>query len=107
MLNTRRGCSKLLKNVSKSKRKLAQLAEKIENDETTAKNAMEFYRILAENCNAEAQYELGKLHLDERFYDLSEAARWIEYAAFQGYKDAVEELKNLEIDDDGRYDAWS
>ncbi|MDR2954759.1 MAG: hypothetical protein LBV43_06745 [Prevotella sp.] len=84
-----------------------RLNEKIIQDETTAKNALEFYTIMAENCNVEAQYELGKLYLDERLYNLSEAARWFQYAAFQRYKAAVTELESIENDDDGRYDVWA
>jgi len=85
----------------------ARLEEKIEQDEATAKNAIQFYRSFAEKCNADAQYALGKLYLDERFYDKTEAVMWVQYAAFQGHKEAIYELENLETDDDGRYDAWS
>jgi TPR repeat protein len=93
-------------NVDKKDDITARLAEKIETDDEVAKSAMEFYRSLAENCNADAQYALGKLYLDSRFLDMPQAVRWLEYAAYQGHRDAVYELENLEIDDDGRHDAW-
>jgi len=85
----------------------ARLAEKIEQDEETAKNAIEFYTALAENCNAEAQYALAKLYLDERFYNQPAAINWMSYAAYQGHKAAIAELEDFEMDDDGRYDAWA
>ncbi len=84
----------------------ARLAEKIEQDATLAKNALEFYKKMAANCHAEAQYLLGNLYLSERFYNLSEAVRWFEYAAFQGHKGAIAEIQSLGEEEDGRYDAW-
>ena len=85
-----------------------RLAEKIAQDETTAKNALEFYKVLAEKCNIDAMFALGELYNSSGsgFYNPSEAADWYFYAAVQGHKDAIYELEALENDDDGRYDAW-
>ena len=85
-----------------------RFAEKIDTDEDVARNAMEYYRSLAEKCNAAAQYELGKLYRDDRFFDLDEAVRWLYYAAFQGHREAFDELEDInQADDDGSHDAWS
>lgn len=101
-----RGLQHLLPESRKKTDIASRLTEKMEQDNATAQNAFAFYQTFAENCNAEAQYALAQLYLDERFYNLSEALRRTEYAAFQGYKPAVEALLDFETDDDGRYDAW-
>ena len=102
-----RGLEKIIPKRIKKDDLSSRFDEKIENDEKTAKNALQFYRPFAEKCNADAQYALGKLYLDERFYDMTEAVKWLQYAAFQGHKEAFAELEDLEIDDDGRHDGWS
>jgi len=84
-----------------------RLAEKIEKDRTVAQNTLEFYQYMAGNNNIEAQFELGELYnrSDLDLYNPHEAARWYDYAAVQGHKDAFFELEDLKFDD-GRYDAW-
>jgi hypothetical protein len=82
-----------------------RLAKKIETDDATAKNAFEFYHSIADAGNADAQYALGKLYLDERFYDLQKAVTWLQRAASQGHPAAIDELKDR-ADDDGKHDAY-
>ena len=94
---------------SETKKSIAdRFAEKITEDEIMERNALDFYQILAEKCNVEAQFALGELYnrMDSEFFDQSKAAHWYSCAAAQGHKDAAYELETLENDDNGRYDAW-
>ena len=85
---------------------LERLTSVIEQDGSIAQATFEFYKVIAEKCNPYAQYLLGRLYLDDRLYNLAEAIRWLEYAAFQGCKKAIFELEDCYNEDDTRYDAW-
>ena len=75
------------------------------------KNVLQYYTLMAEAGNAEAQYRLAMLLLFddgvvEQDYDI--AINWLAKAAGQGHRQAEQVyLEEIIPDDDGRYDAWA
>lgn len=88
----------------------AMVYSKMKEDPVFAKNILEYYTLMADGGNAEAQYQLAMLRMYdggvvEQDYDTG--LDWLAKAAEQGHPQA--ELLYLEetaSDDDGRYDAW-
>jgi len=74
----------------------SRLYEKIKNDDTIAKNTLDFYRALAENGDSETQFDYAcMLYTDRRFYNKDEAMRWLHIAAENGHQQAANLIQNI------------
>lgn len=89
----------------------ALIYEKMKENPAFMKNVLQYYTLMAEAGNAEAQYRLAMLLLFddgvvEQDYDI--AINWLAKAAGQGHRQAEQVyLEEIIPDDDGRYDAWA
>lgn len=88
-----------------------QIEEKMNESPEFAAKVMAYYKAMADNGNAEAQYQFGRKMLyysDSVAQDYETGLDYIAKAAEQGHEEA-EMLYMSETlpDDDGRYDAWA
>lgn len=86
-----------------------KIEERIEHDSDFAKQLIDYYNIMAEEGNADAQYALGLILRNgkavEEDYHLG--MQWIAKAAEQKHPDAMELYQDDMLnDEDGRYDAY-
>lgn len=83
---------------------------RMKEDPVFAKNILEYYTLMADSGNAEAQYQLAMLLMYEGGVveqDYDTGFDWLARAAEQGYPQAgLLYLEETSTDDDGRYDAW-
>ena len=75
------------------------LADDKDNSQNIA-SAAGFFQNAAEQGLAEAQYNLGVCYINGWGVpqDVEEAIKWLRKAAEQGYEDAIDALKALEVD---------
>ena len=88
-----------------------QIREKMNESPEFKRKVMEYYKAMADNGNAEAQYQLGRnlIYYSESAGENYEIALdYLSKAAEQGHEEAeMLYLSETQPDDDGRYDAWS
>ena len=78
-------------------------------DKMFADKVIQYYTLMADNGNADAQYTLALILLDGKFVesDFARALAYLEAATNQGHEEAkIRYFEETAIDDDGRYDAW-
>lgn len=98
------------KTFNKEKTLSERIKENMKNNPEFSAGVMQYYNIMADNGNADAQYEWGLLLFEGEYvqenYEL--ALDYLLEAAEQGHKRAETlYLSETAPDDDGRYDAWS
>lgn len=91
----------------------ADIAERIRSnilkDSDLAKRVLQYYTIMAEQGNADAQYALGVMlcNGDNVSQDYAEGLNWIRQAALQEHPDAINLYnEETEPDPDAKYDAY-
>jgi len=85
-----------IKYIYKEGATVSETYDKIKTDDAVAKDALEYYRALAEKGNRSAQFELAAmLFLDSRFEDKEQAKEWLKRAAKLGHKQAKNALQNI------------
>ncbi len=83
---------------------------KMKGNPVFTKNVLQYYTLMADGGNAEAQYQLAMLLLFDGGVveqDYETGLEWLAKAAGQGHSQAHDlYLEETSTDDDGRYDAW-
>ncbi|MEA4919176.1 hypothetical protein SDC9_146900 [bioreactor metagenome] len=97
-------------NIIEEKTLSEQIKENMENNPDFAAGVIQFYKAMADNGNADAQYEWAILLLEGEFveenYEL--ALDYLYKSAEQGHENAeTRYFSETAPDDDGRYDAWA
>jgi FOG: TPR repeat, SEL1 subfamily len=87
-----------------------RMEDRMENDPEFCKNAIEYYRMMADNGNSEAQYQMALLLMLENDMiepDYDAGLEYLSKAAEQGHELAQQlYVEEVRPDDDGRFDAW-